>query len=241
MAPTAEEWAAMSPEERARTVEALPAAMSDAELSPPEGDAHYDAKNDARETLREWFRRTGRSVYVAAELTVYYPGEPRFAPDVLVVRDVEVRERTKWVVSAEGKGLDCVLEVHFGGDRRKDAELNVARYARVGIPEYFVYDRARQHLVGYRLPAGAAAYVPIVPQVGRHASEVLELDLVIEQGRLRFYRASAELLAPRDLAHKLGQLVEKIAAERDSEAERADAAEAELARLRAELEKLRGR
>jgi hypothetical protein len=40
------------------------------------------------------------------------------------------------VVSAEGKGLDWVLEVHVGGDRKKDAERNVARYARLGIPEY---------------------------------------------------------------------------------------------------------
>lgn len=254
MAPSADEWAAMSDAERARTLEALPAAMTDAEASPPEGDLHYDAKNDVRETLREWFRRLGKSVYVAAELTVYYPGEPRFAPDVLAVRDVEVRDRTKWVVSAEGKGLDWVMEVHCGGDRRKDAEVNVARYARVGIPEYFVYDRLRQQLAGYRLPsASARAYVPIVPQLGRFASQLLELDLAIEEDRLRFFHASAELLAPRDLAQKLGRLVEEVARERDAEAERArteaerarteaeraEAAEAELACLREELERLR--
>lgn len=239
----------MSGAERAAAVAALPAAMTDAEMSPPEGDAHYDAKNDARETLREWFRRLGKSVYVAAELTTYYPAEPRFAPDVWVVRDVPVRERMKWVVSAEGKGLDWVLEVHVGGDRKKDAELNVTRYARLGIPEYFVYDRARQRLAGYRLPSrGARAYAPIVPQLGRYASEVLELDLVVEEERLRFYRASAELLTPRDLAAKLGAMVEEISAERDAEAERARAeaerarsAEEELARLRAELDELRRR
>jgi len=38
MAPSAEEWARLSPPERARVVEALPAAMTDAEMSPPEGD-----------------------------------------------------------------------------------------------------------------------------------------------------------------------------------------------------------
>jgi Uma2 family endonuclease len=262
MAPSADEWAAMGPAERAAVVEALPASMTDSEASPPEGDAHLDAKIDARETLREWFRRLGRSVYVASELTVYYPAEPRFAPDVFAVRDVEVKERTKWVVSAEGKGLEWVLEVHVGGDRKKDAETNVARYARLGIPEYFVYDRARQRLTGYRLPARSTSYAPIVPQMGRYASEVLDLELQLEGGRLRFYRANAELLTPRDLAEKLGHLVEEIAAERDveaerarteaerarteaerarTEAERADSAEAELARLRAELDKLRGR
>ena len=59
--------------------------------------------------------------------------------------------RDKWVVSAEGKGLDWVLEVHVGGDRKKDAERNVARYARLGIPEYFLYDGASNRLTAYRL------------------------------------------------------------------------------------------
>ena len=257
----------MSEAERAAAVEALPAAMTDVETSPPKGDQHYDGKNDARETLLEWFRRLGRSVYVAAEMTTYYPGEARFAPDVLVVRDVPVHDRTKWVVAAEGKGLDWVLEVHVGGDRKKDAELNVARYARLGIPEYFIYDRSRQRLSGHRLAGGTRSYAPIVPQLGRYASEVLSLELTLEDGGLRFYHANAELLTPRDLAKRLGALVEDLAAERDAEAararaeterarteaerarteaerasteaERANAAESEAARLREELDALR--
>lgn len=68
------------------------------------------------------------------------------------------------MVSAEGKGLDWVLEVHVGGDRKKDAELNVARYARLGIPEYFLYDRERNRLSAYRLPSPEArTYSAVVP------------------------------------------------------------------------------
>jgi hypothetical protein len=119
----------MTPEERARAVEALPAWMSEEELPPPEGDPHFDAKADARETLRTFFQRSGRSVYVAAELTVYYPAQRRFAPDVMAVLDVPTHDRMKWVVSAEGKGLDWVLEVHVAGDRKKDLEENTRRYA----------------------------------------------------------------------------------------------------------------
>ena len=115
--PTEAEWAALSPEARARVVAALPASMTDAEASPPEGDLHYDGKNDVRETLRTWFTRLGQSVYVTASLTVYYAGQPRFAPDVLAVREVSVHDRMKWVVSDEGKGLDWVMEVHVGGAR----------------------------------------------------------------------------------------------------------------------------
>jgi hypothetical protein len=146
------------------------------------------------------------------------------------------------------------MEVHVGGDRKKDAELNVARYARLGIPEYVIYDRARQQLHAYRLPApGADTYVRVVPQAGRYPSEVLGLDLVLQDGRLSFYHANAELLTPRDLAARLEGMVEAFAAERDAEAQRAKeeaqrakeeaqratTAEAEAAKLREELERLR--
>jgi len=233
-APTEAAWEALTPAERADVVASLPASMTDAEASPPEGDLHYDAKNDARATLREWYRRLGRSVYVAAELTTYYPGEARFAPDVLAVREVPVHDRMKWVVSAEGKGLDWVLEVHVGGDRRKDAELNVARYARLGIPEYFIYDRARQHLFGYRLTSRTVrSYARIVPQGGLYPSEVLGLQLGIQDSRLRFFHANAELLPPQDLADRLERMLAEVSAERDAEAERART-EAERARTEAE-------
>lgn len=255
-APSREAWNVMSPEERARVVEALPAAMTEAELLPPEGDPHLEAKVEAKETLRSFFAKRGRSVYVGADLTVYYPDEQRFAPDVLVVLDVPAHPRMKWVVSAEGKGLDLVIEVHVAGDRKKDLERNVARYARLGIPEYFVYDRGRQRLTGWRLAdAAARAYQPVVPQAGRFGSRVLELDLAIEEGRLRFYSGTAELLAPADVIVKLERFAEEAAqraeheahradeeARRaDEEARRAEAAERRAADLESALEELRRR
>ena len=82
-------------------------------------------------------------MYLACELPVYYPGERMFAPDVIAVMDVEPHSRMRWVVSAEGKGLDFALEVHVAGERRKDLERNVERFARLGIREYFLFDRGR--------------------------------------------------------------------------------------------------
>lgn len=236
----------MTPDERKRVVDALPCWLTAAELSPPEGDPHQDACMSARDALREYYHRLGRRAYVGVDLIVYYPDAPRFAPDLLVVFDVDPGKRYSWVVSHEGKGLDFVLEVLDRGDRKKDLEHNVVRYAELGIPEYFVYDLGRRRLVGHRL-GGGGRYVPVVPQLGRFASEVLQLDLVIEGDRLRFYRGSALLPAPLELIERLQTAMDGIAerlvdetlarqeAEAAREAEKAARAVEEAARQEAEV------
>lgn len=253
MAPTQAEWDALTPAERDELVAALPGEVTDAEMSPPEGDQHFRAKTRALDALRGFFRSAKRRVYLAAELPVYYPNAPRFAPDLLAVMDAEDHERRKWVVSAEGKGLDWVLEVHYGGDRKKDAEHNVTRYAQLGIPEYFLYDRARGSLLAYRLPtASARSYVPIVPQRGLYSSQVLGLEVEVQRDRLRFYAGTALLLESEELISRLESMLEQVqerAAEearlRQEEArlrqEERTAFEAENARLRAEIEALKKR
>ena len=239
MAPSAEVWNALSPDERARVVDALPGEVTDAEIAMPEGDRHFQAKTRALDTLRGYFARQRRRIYLAAELPIYYPAEPRFAPDLLAVLDVEDHLRDKWVVSAEGKGLDWVLEVHVGGDRKKDAERNVARYARLGIPEYFLYDRARNQLLAYRLSPGGATYVPIVPQHDRHESRVLGLEVEVTRDRLRFFAGTAMLLESDELIVRLEQMLEEVQQRAEEEARRREAAEIEVARLREELARLK--
>jgi Uma2 family endonuclease len=236
----------MSPAERTRVVASLPPGLSNEEMSPPEGDRHLDAKIDARDELRRYFYGGGRSIYIGSELTVYYPGERRFAPDVLAVWDVEPHPRDSWIVSAEGKGLDWVLEMHVGGDRKKDAEHNVAFYAKLGIPEYFIYDRKRQRLEGHRLPPGGKrVYVPIVPQAGHYPSETLGLELVIEDSRLRFYARNAPLLGATEMIEHLRRMVEQVEASADerqhAETEARRVLEVEVEALRAEIERLKKR
>jgi Uma2 family endonuclease len=222
-APSIERWAAMSDAERARCVEELPAWMTEAELLPPEGDPHREAKSSAHEALRRFFEHMKRRAYIGVDLTVYYPDERRFSPDLFVVFDVEPRSRSKWVVSAEGKGLDFVLEVLVSGDRKKDLEHNVRFYASLGIPEYFVYDRSRQRLAGYRLPSLAAReYAPLVPQHGRFSSAVLGLELVVESEKLRFYAGNAPLLDAAEFFEKLELLTEQLARRAEDEAKRAE-------------------
>lgn len=252
MAPSQEEWDRLSSEERAAVVASLPGEVTDAEMSPPEGDRHFKAKTRALGALRSFFTKQRRRVYLAAELPIYYPAEPRFAPDLMAVLDVEDHDRDSWIVSAEGKGLDWVLEVHVGGDRKKDAELNVTRYARLGIAEYFMYDRAKNRLHAYRLASGGRTYSAILPQHGMYTSAVLGLDVQVEKDRLRFYAGTALLLESEELIARLEQMLDSVerrveeearlrqeeAERRQEEAERREEAEREVLRLRAEIERL---
>ncbi|HEX5752630.1 MAG TPA: Uma2 family endonuclease [Archangium sp.] len=247
----------------------MPSEFPVSEEAPPEGDAHFNAKVRIRQVLGGFFTRTGRKVYLACELPVYYPGERMFAPDVIAVMGVETHERMSWVVSAEGKGLDFALEIHVAGDRRKDLERNVERFARLGIREYFLFDRGRLRLTGWRLSAGRRRYRAALPQQGRFASEVLGLDLRVEGERLRFLRdgvplleademiASLEVQRTRDaqvrveleqqlaeqrrLRAKEARLRAEEARLRVEETRRREASERQLAEALAELARLRGK
>ena len=229
VAPSEEAWRAMSPSARAAFVLAVNAALVSEKEAMPEGQPHRKAKSRALDLLGLHFKTLGRVVYLAEELSVIYPGEPGFAPDILAVLDVpqpEDDERMAWVVADEGRGLDLVLEVLHAGDRKKDLTENVERYARLGIPEYFVYDRGRQRLHGYRLPPGARRYAPIVPQSGRYHAATLALDFAIEDGRLRVFHGSAELFGTEDLIARLNKMISHLAACADEASARADEASA---------------
>jgi Uma2 family endonuclease len=235
-APTLEQWEAMSPAERERVVNALPTSLP-VETHPPEGDLHRKAKQGALGTLEEFFRRAGRRVYLSSELAVYYPGEPSFVPDVLAVLDVESHDRMRWVVAKEGRGLDFVLEVLVAGDPKKDLEANVVRYARLGIAECFVFDRARSRLYGHRIaPTGGGTYQRIVAQGGRYASKVLGLDLLVDGEKLQFFAGNAALEDSDQMIARLRTMMDNVLARAEQEAARAEqeAARADAAEQRAD-------
>ncbi|MBN1205938.1 MAG: Uma2 family endonuclease [Myxococcaceae bacterium] len=252
-APPQEVWERLTAEERAQIVASLPSEFPPSEATPPEGDPHFEAKARAREVLGSFFSRIGRKVYLACELPIYYPGEPMFAPDVIAVVEVETHSRMSWVVSAEGKGIDLALEIHVAGERRKDLEKNVERYARLGIREYFVFDRKRLRLLGWRLGEDRRSYRPVLPQHGFYPSEVLGLELQLEGERLRFYHGRAVLPEADEMIATLERMVEGVeqrraeleqqlaeeARLRAEEARRREEAERKLAEALAELERLR--
>ena len=218
-APSKEIWATLSESERRDVIASLPSEPPRA--LPPEGDPHRVPKTSAFEALGEFFRSRRRRVYLSAELPVYYPGESMFAPDLIAVLDVDDHARQSWVVSQEGKGLDFGLEINVSGNRKKDFEENVVRYARLGIPEYFAFDVSRHRLVGYRL-GSAQTYEPIVPQAGRWPSRILELDLALEGDKLRFFCGTAPLLDARELIVQLSTMVDEAVRRAEDEARRAE-------------------
>jgi hypothetical protein len=234
-APPQELWDRMTPAERQSVVDSLPSELEISQTSPPEGDFHFEAKSTAKDTLSGYFQRIGRRVYLACELPVYYPNEPLFAPDLIAVLDVEQKHRMTWTVSNEGKGLDLALEVLWAGRAKKDLEENVARYAALGIPEYFVFDRRRLRLRGYRLTSPTAKrYQPLIPQEGRLSCSALGLELGIEGEKLRFYHGLAALPESSELIARLGSMVGDLEKRMDDAERRAEEAERALADERRE-------
>jgi hypothetical protein len=129
---------------------------------------------------------------------------------------------------------------------KSEDAYNVVRFARLGIPEYFVFDRRKCRLHGWRLPSGARAYDPIIPHQGRWRSNVLDLDLAVESERFRFFAGTAVVLETDELLARAHALVDDLQTRLDQserraehEARRAEKAEARIAELEAELARLK--
>jgi len=110
-------------------------------------------------------------------------------------------------------------------------------YERVlRVPEYFVFDPTgryvKEQLRGYRLDGGA--YQVISPRDGRLHSEQLGLEIVVSGSYFRFVDPATGILilSPEEARKE----AEALAA---AEIRARQAAEAEVARLRAELDAIR--
>jgi hypothetical protein len=194
------------------------------------------AKSEARETMRMFFGRIGRPIYVAVELSVLYPGEEAIEPDLIAVRGVSQHRRDSWMGAREGRGIDLALEILDKGSRRKDLVENVKEYARLGITEYFVFDVRRGRIHAFRLSDPASKrYTPVLSNGGRYRSEVLELDLAVVNDQLRFYYGSAELSTKDEELAKLTLLIQQEQARAEQEQARAEQEQARARQACAEL------
>jgi Uma2 family endonuclease len=193
----------MTENERKAVLDALPSEFPATEAHPPEGDFHDEEGSRLKRGLRRFFGGGPRSVYVAGDLPIYYPGEAMFSPDLIAVTDVPTHFRNSWVKSAEGKGIDVALELIWSGKRRKDLADNVDKYAHLEIPEYFVFDMPRRLLLGYRLEPGALEYTPLEMHAGVLQSQQLGLGVMVEGEKLRFLSVTAPIPDPDELIARL--------------------------------------
>ncbi len=216
---------------------------------PLETDWHTYELPLMRQLIRRAMAEQGRTDFFAgANIFVYYSVEQARevaeeeakgleqrafrGPDVFWVGGVDPnRKREAWIAWEEGGRLpDVVFEMLSPSTAKKDRTEKKDLYARVfGTAEYFLYEPETGKLEGFRL--AGRFYQPIRPDDhGWLWSEQLGVAVGLwhgavedkEDGWVRLFRPDGTLVPTSD---------EKAAAER----ERADAAEAELARLRALL------
>jgi Uma2 family endonuclease len=173
--------------------------------------------------------REAADVYVGADMFLYYvEGNPKavVVPDVFVVRGVPRGERRIYKLWEEGMPPALIVEVTSESTRDEDVSRKKALYERLGVQEYVLYDPMRDYLrpplQGFRLANGRYQSMPAGADAAL-LSQTTGVTFRIEERGLRLIdTATGEPLLTNE---------EVRAARR--------AAEDELARLRAEVERLR--
>lgn len=197
------------------------------------------------EPLEEWFA-SDPMAYVAGNMFVHFErGDQNrhVSPDVFVVRaipKVTEPERRAYLVWEEDRAPDFVVEFTSESTRELDQTTKRTIYQDVlGVREYFLFDPFEEYLhprlQGYRLAKGA--YRPIRAVKGRLPSKVLGLHLEADADLLRLYDPAADRWLP--IPPEVEEARKQAEAERAAEVERRRQAEAEVERLREELEALR--
>jgi Uma2 family endonuclease len=192
------------------------------------------------ELIRQVMAERGRSdFFVSGNMFVYYSmeqardvakGRPYFrGPDVFWVGGVKPGLRKYWTEWAEGGRLpDVIVELLSPSTAEIDRTVKKDLYARIfRTKEYYLYEPDTRKLEGFRLEG--RTYRPIrADEEGRLSSEQLGVSLGLWRGVcsghkedwVRLFRPDGSLVPTKDEAAE----------------QRAEAAEAELARLRALLD-----
>ncbi|MGH7492500.1 MAG: Uma2 family endonuclease [bacterium] len=196
------------------------------------------------DALRAYFRDDPH-MFIIGNFFVYFLDAAgvlkRLAPDIFAVRGVGQEERRVYAVEREGKAPEFVIEFTSKKTKKSDFVNKKGLYAWLGVQEYFLFDPFGEYLkprlMGFRLLGGKYNTITCQGEELRLHSEYLNLDLVAEGGRLRFWNASAGdfLLTHQELEDQ--RRVEAEAYAREAQARRA--AESEVARLREELSRFR--
>ncbi len=166
-------------------------------------DFHSDALIWLREALQDVLTGRNEGWYVASNIILYWDqNSPRNRrdPDVLVARGVGDHQRRSFRVWEENT-LPCVLfEIASRGTWRQDVGPKRALYARLGIPEYFIFDPEHRFVLpsfqGFRLRKGV--YVPMkrARDDGSLTSKELGLRFSVEGSMLRVSDLALGMVVP---------------------------------------------
>lgn len=204
----------------------------------PESDGTPMAETDfhAKLMINLWFAlenffRNDPQVYVSRNLFLYYvKGDPRknVAPDVFFVRGAPKGNRRVYYLWEEGVAPQVVIELSSEHTWKEDVFKKFHVYEKLGVHEYFIFDPTSDYikdppLIGFRLEEGE--YVEMKLNGDRLHSDELGLDLVIDGSVLRLFNP----------------LTGKFLLTPDEEAEARMQAEAEVEKLRAEIELLKSK
>jgi Uma2 family endonuclease len=217
-------------------------ALAYPDYAPPvvESERNDELRDELIQRLRLHFG-SDPYCYIWGDLAMYYvKNNPRkwVAPDVFIVRGVPAKPpRRVYFTWEEGKFPDFVLELVSESTVRRDLGFKRRLYAQLGVREYFLFDLQQGIMIptlqGFRLAAsddgGEPTYQPIPDEPsGGLYSEVLGLEL---RGHRRSEDGQWWLFLWDPTAQRWLPTPEEAAIVR------AEAAEAEVARLRALLEK----
>jgi Uma2 family endonuclease len=219
-----------------------PAAPDRPEVFYPESDGrplgetgfHVVALLLLHQALRTHLAAIGRTdSYVASDMFLYYEeGNPKAnrSPDTMVILGVDGHERRTFKTWVEGTVPSAIIEITSDETWREDLHTKRDLYARLGIPEYFLFDPLGDcldpPLQGFRLEG--RRYVPLVPDAeGALGSAILGLRLRPEGIMLRLIdaRTNEPILTADEVRERMEQAT----------------AQAERERRRAELEERRAR
>lgn len=192
--------------------------------------------------------------FVAGNMFVYFSARQASrheyrGPDFFLVKEVAPKpERRSWKTwEEEGRFPDLIVELLSPTTATVALTTKKRLYERTfRTPEYFAYDKDTRQLYGWRLGEGLVYHSLLPNERGWLWSEELQVWLGEWEGEyermfsvwLRFYNGSEQLVPTGEEAQAAARREAEVRVAQ--EAEKLREAEAEVARLRAELAKLRG-
>jgi Uma2 family endonuclease len=215
----------------------------DSDGKPIDDDPQYYTMTDTRFALAQHFR-ADPNVYVGANLLIYYEKgniRKRFSPDVFVAFGVPGHIRRTYKIWEEGKPPDVAFEIASESTWREDKNKKYKLYRKLGIQEYVMFDPSDAYfkpgLQGYQLKGNRYEPMPELSDTLRGASGIYSPLLKLELWRVENTGSDADEM-PYSLRLYDPDSESWLRAPGE-EAEARERAEAEIARLRAELARLK--